>query len=261
MKYRFGHNVYGLAAIAYGVITLASHRINSLGNISHPGILIYLITAAEVIGGLLLQWQRTIKYGAIATGTVFFIFTLYLIPPIFKMPLAYFTWGNFFEEFSIVLGSVFIFAASIANDLEKQKKILRFAYVCYGICVISYSLYQLFYLPYTAGLVPKWIPPGQMFWAVITTVAFALAAVAIISGRSAQLASGLLTAMFIGFGLLVWSTRCIIHPHQLINWTSNATNLAVAASAWIVTDYLYSLKLSVLNQPQSKRQIAVKEEL
>jgi hypothetical protein len=43
-----------------------------------------------------------------------------------------------------------------------------------------------------------------MFWAITTTVALALAAIALLSGRSALLASRLLTAMMVGFGLLVW---------------------------------------------------------
>jgi hypothetical protein len=52
-----------------------------------------------------------------------------------------------------------------------------------------------------------------MFWAIATTIAFALAAIALLSGRSALLASLLLTAMLVGFGLL-------------------------AGTAWIVVDFL-----------------------
>ncbi|MCL5021201.1 MAG: hypothetical protein M1339_05995, partial [Bacteroidetes bacterium] len=146
--------------------------------------------------------------------------------------------GNFFEEYSIAIGSVFVFASTLQNKPETASKIYSAAYKCFGICVISYSLYQLFYLSYTAGLVPKWIPPGQMFWAVATTVAFALAAIALLSGRSALPASVLLTTMIIMFGLLIWVPACIIHPHVMGNWTENASNLAMAGSAWIVVDYL-----------------------
>src|SRR5208283_1370614 len=72
------------------------------------------------------------------------------------------------------------------------------------ICVVSFTLEQFFYLSGTAAFVPKWIPPGQMFWAITTTIALALAAIALLSGRSALLASRLLTVMLVGFGLLVW---------------------------------------------------------
>jgi len=77
-----------------------------------------------------------------------------------------------------------------------------------------------------------------MFWAVTTTIAFAFAAIAILFGRAALLASQLLTVMLIGFGLLVWLPIVISHPHKLFNWTESAETLAIAGAAWIVTDFL-----------------------
>jgi uncharacterized membrane protein YphA (DoxX/SURF4 family) len=249
MNLQLGRNIYGLAAIVYGVITLFWHQINSLGNISNPEILVFIIGVVEIIGGLTLQWQKTLRIGALTLIAVHFIFLFYLVPFIYEMPLDYSNWGNFFQEFSIVLGSLIVFVSNIQSDTEKRIKISRAAYTCYGICVFSYSLYQLFYLSYTAGLVPKWIPPGQMFWAVTTSVAFALAAVAILSGRSALLASRLLTSMFICFCLLVWLPASIINPYDLSNWYGNADTLAVAGSAWIVADLLSQQKIILLQLP------------
>lgn len=104
--------------------------------------------------------------------------------------------------------------------------------------MISFTLEQLFYLKGTASFVPKWIPPGQMFWAVATTIAFALAAIALLSGLSALLASRLLTAMILGFGLLVWLPAPFTAPHQITSWAGNAQNTAILGAAWIVMDYL-----------------------
>jgi len=79
-----------------------------------------------------------------------------------------------------------------------------------------------------------------MFWAVTTTIAFALATIALFSGWSALLASRLLTAMIVGFGLLIWLPAPFTKPFadSHINWAENAENLAIAAAAWIVADYL-----------------------
>jgi hypothetical protein len=238
MKLQLGRHFYGLGAIAFGVITLVWHQIDSLGNISHPGILVYTIAIIELIGGSAIQWQRTAKFGALILCVVFFIFSFYWIPQIIKVPLVFGYYGNFGEQFSIALGAVFVVTSTLRSHPEKAVRMERTAYICYGICVITYSLYQLFYLTYTANLVPKWIPPSQMFWAVATTVAFALAAFAILSGRSALLASKLLTIMLIGFGLLIWVPACVINPHEMSNWIENASNLAMTGSAWIVFDYL-----------------------
>jgi hypothetical protein len=244
MNQNLGRNIYGLGAIALGVITLFTHQFNVFGVSSQSEILAYIVGAVELTGGLAIQWQRTERLGALTLFAIYFIFTLFLIPPIIQAPLAYTYWGNFFEEFSIVLGGVFVFASTIRTDPERAKKITRAAYRCFGICVISYALYQLFYLSYTAALVPKWLPPGQMFWAAATTIAFALAAIAIISGRSALLASRLLVAMFICFCLLVWLPASLIDPGDLSNWVRNTITLAVAGSVWIISDYLTQLKTS-----------------
>jgi hypothetical protein len=120
---------------------------------------------------------------------------------------------------------------------ERDIRIARIGYLGFAVCVISFTLEQLFYLSGTATFVPKWIPPGQMFWAVVTTLAFALAVIALLSGWMALLASQLTTAMIVGFGLFVW-LPALADPHKLINWAGNVQNLAIAGSAWIVTDYL-----------------------
>jgi len=250
MKLQLGRHIYGLGAIAFGIVTLLRHQINSLGDISLPGILIYIVCIAELTGGLAILWRRTMKLGALILAVVFFIFSLYWISQIIKMPLVFYPYGNFGEQFSIALGGVFVFASAISGHPEEAAKIERAAYISYGICVISYSLYQLFYLSYTASLVPKWILPGQMFWAAATTAAFALAAIAILSGRSALLASRLLTIMLIGFGVLIWLPACVIHPHEMSNWVENAANTAMAGTAWIVTDFLYRSKISPRERQQ-----------
>lgn len=159
MKLRLGHHIFGLAAIAFSVITLSWHQIDQLGNISHPEFLVYIAGIIELIGGLAIQWHRTVRLGAIMLTAVFSIFSLYWIPQIIKTPLSFDNYGNFFEQFSILVGGVFVFASVIPGHPEKTAKMERAAYISYGICVITYSLYQLFYLSYTASLVPKWIPP------------------------------------------------------------------------------------------------------
>jgi uncharacterized membrane protein YphA (DoxX/SURF4 family) len=241
IKIHIGRHVYGAAAVAFGVITLVWHDFNGwqqirpLGNVSHREILVYLAVAIELFGGIAIQWPRTARAGAVALGAIYLIFALLWVPYIVATPQVYDRWGNFFEQFSIVSGALIVYASVSSSEAAR---LARIGYICFGICVISFTLEQLVYLSGTAAFVPKWISPGQMFWAITTTIALALAAIALLSGRSALLASRLLTVMLIGFGLLVWLPRPFADPHQLINWAGNAQNLAITGAAWIVADFL-----------------------
>jgi len=185
-----------------------------------------------------MQWTRTARAGALALAVLYLAFALLWVPYIVAEPLVYDRWGNFFEQFSLVSGALIVYGSVNRSDPEPSTKIAQVGYICFGICVISFTLEQLFYLSGTAAFVPKWIPPSQMFWAIATTIAFALAAIALLSGRSALLASRLLTAMIIGFQLLVWLPAPFADPHKLFNWAGNTQNLAITGAAWIVTDFL-----------------------
>jgi uncharacterized membrane protein YphA (DoxX/SURF4 family) len=243
MKVFLGRHVYGLAAILFGIITVVWRDLNTwqqiqvLGNVPHREILVYLAAAVEILGGLAIQWRRTARAGAVALGCLYLVFALMWVPRIAAEGMVYDRWGNFFEQFSLVSGALVAYGMLGLPGSEQDARIARIGYLFFGLCVISFMLEQLFYLSGTASFVPKWIPPGQMFWAVTTTIAFALAAIALFSGRLALLASQLTTAMIIGFGLFVW-LPALADPHKIINWAGNAQNLAIAGSAWIVMDYL-----------------------
>jgi uncharacterized membrane protein YphA (DoxX/SURF4 family) len=244
MRIYLGRHVYGLAAVAFGVNTLVSHgfndwqQIRALGNVPHREILVYIAAAIELFGGVAIQWPRTARAGALALAVIYLVFALLWAPLIAEKPQVYDLWANFFEQFSLVSGALIVYASFGRGDGKRPARAARLGYLFFGICVVSFALEQLFYLSGTADFVPKWIPPGQMFWAITTTIAFALAAIAILSGRSAFLASRLLTAMIIGFGLLVWLPALFVDPHKLMNWAGNAENLAIAGAAWIVADFL-----------------------
>jgi uncharacterized membrane protein YphA (DoxX/SURF4 family) len=249
MRVYLGRHVYGLAAVGFGVLALVWHdfniwqQIRPLGNFPHREILLYIVAVIEILGGVAIQWPRTARGGAVALGTIYFIFALLWVPLFIQKP-DYDRLGNFFEQFSLVSGALIVYASFDPSDSVRAAKMARLGYVFFGICVISFTLEQLFYLSGTAAFVPKWIPPGQMFWAITTTILFALAAIALLSGRSALLASRLLTAMIIGFGLLIWLPAPFADPHSFMNWGGNAENLAIAASAWIVADYLSQNRLA-----------------
>jgi hypothetical protein len=228
-----------------GLITLAWHDYNDGHH--QQRYIVYAAAAALIFGGASIQFGRRAKVGAVVLGAAYLVFVLLCVPGIVAAPQIYNSWGNFFEQFSLVTGAAIVYAR--LSSAWSRETLNRIGRILLGICAGSFALEQAFYLHATAGFVPKWLPPSQMFWAIATTVAFALAAVALLTNRMALLATRLLTAMLVMFGLLVWAPLVISDPHNHTNWSETAETFAIAGAAWILADLLgeYRLKPSSLN--------------
>jgi hypothetical protein len=230
---KLGRHVFGVAALTDGLIRLAWHD-NNDG--PHLRYIVYAAAAALIFGGAAIQFRQAVKVGAAVLAGAYLVLVLLCVPGIVAAPQIYNSWGNFFEQFSLLSGAAIIYAhlspAWSAETLSPTGRILL------GICAASFSLEQAFYLDVTAKLVPKWIPPTQMFWAVTTTVLFALAAVALLTNRLALLAGRLLTTMIMSFGLLVWVPFILSNPHNYTNWSEITETFEIAGAVWILADLL-----------------------
>ena len=234
-----GRHVFGVAALAFGVITLCWHQ---YGDWHLPLYVVYAAIAALLFGGAAMQFRRTAKLGAAALGAVYLVFTLHCVPPIVAAPRIYNNWGNFFEQFSLVTGAALVFGS--LSSAWSRETLNRIGGIFWGICTASFCLEQAVYLGATAPLVPKWLPPSQMFWAVATTVFFGLAAVALLANRMALLATRLLTMMLLIFGVMVWVPLLLSKPHSYTNWSETTETFAIAGTAWILADLLGGVRLN-----------------
>jgi hypothetical protein len=228
-----GRHVFGVAAVAFGIIMLAWHDYNGW---HQPRFLVYTVAAALIIGGAALQFRRTAKAGASVLVAIYLFFALQCVPGIIAAPRVYNSWGNFFEQFSLVAGAAIAYAR--LSSAWSSETVRRVGCILVGICAASFALEQKFYLSPTASLVPKWLSPSQMFWAVATTVFFALAAVALLTNRMALVASRLLTMMLVMFGLIVWMPMLLSDLHNHTDWSETAETFAIAGTAWILADLL-----------------------
>ncbi len=219
--------------MASGLITLAWHDYNDVHQLRY---IVYAAAAAQIFGGAVIQVPRIAKTGASVLGAAYFVFALLCLPQIVAAPQIYNSWGNFFEQFSLLTGAAIVYAR--LSSAWSPETLHRIGRILLGICVASFTLEQAIYLSATANLVPKWVPPSQMFWAVTTTVLFALAAVALLANRMALPAARLLTVMVVSFGLLVWVPLVLSDPHNHTNWSENAETFAIAGAAWILADLL-----------------------
>jgi uncharacterized membrane protein YphA (DoxX/SURF4 family) len=244
MRIAVGRHVYGAAAVALGVLALIWHdpshwqQLLSLGNVPYREALVYAAALIQIIGGIAIQWPRSARAGAVVLGAVYLIFAILLVPAIVAKPQELYRWLNCFYELSLVAGALIAYASVRRSDSERATRAARFGCALLAISNLSFAAEQVEFLSRSASLVPKWMPPGQMFWAIATAIAFALAGMAIIFGRSALLASRCLTAMLMAFVLLVWLPACLAEPHKFGNWSEGTETLAIAGAAWILADFL-----------------------
>ncbi|HXN98660.1 MAG TPA: hypothetical protein VN881_06265 [Candidatus Acidoferrales bacterium] len=238
MKYSLGRYVFGLATIATGICALASHNYDQLAAVPHHAFFSYIVATIEILAGLAVLWTRTARAGAVTLGAIYSIFCLLAIPLIIQEPRVYNNYGNFFEQFSFVAGALILYACSGPIAAPRNTRLAQIGRYSFGLCLVSFALEQIFYPNGTITLVPKWLPPGQYFWFVATTVAFALAAIALLTGFKALLASRLTAAMLLSFELLVWLPVLLRDSRSFGFWGEAIETFAIAGIALLVADYL-----------------------
>jgi hypothetical protein len=236
----YGRIVFGAAAVMFGIILLMWHDAGAwedLPIVKLPSIVGDVLALALIAGGAGIQFPRTARAASIVLGAVTVVFSLACIPAIVRYPTTYFTYGSFFEFFSLVCGAFALYIVT-GTSAAQSAMLGRAARIALGICTVSFTLAQIIYPNITAALVPTWMPPNQMIWVVLTTIAFALAAIAMLIDRQARLAANLLGLMLVLFGLLVWVPMLIAHPDKHFNWSEFALNYLIAGAAWLVADVL-----------------------
>ncbi|HYA24624.1 MAG TPA: hypothetical protein VEF05_10715 [Terriglobales bacterium] len=238
----YGRIVFGAPAVLFGVIALLWHDPDTWQNLEQIwrlpfGTLIGgCLMTAQIAGGIGMQYPRTARLASVVLCVVYLCFSLACIPGIIAASNIYERYGcSFFLFFSLLCGAIALYAATEANA-ARAVGFGRLARLGLGVCAISFTLGQILLLRDTASLVPKWIPPNQMFWAILTTIAFALAALAILLNRQARLAMRLMTLMLALFGVLVWIPHLIAHPEAHFNWSECALTFLITGASWMVAD-------------------------
>jgi len=226
-----GRIVFGLSAVLYAVVTLMWHGSDMWEHLRWmpapaSTIAAWCLAIAQIVGGIGILLPRTTRTASVVLGGVYLIFSLQNVPGMFAAPTNPVLYINFFEQFSIVCGAIVLFAQT---DVPLARLAL-------GLCAFSFAWAQVVYFQFTAGLVPKWIPPNQAFWTILTTIAFALAGIAMLVNVRARLATRLMALMIALFGVLVWVPHIAAQPAALANWSEFGLNFLIAGAAWLVAD-------------------------
>lgn len=240
----FGRTVYGLAGMALGMLGLIFRDFaavwqpieNLIGGLDRQPIA--LIYAAGFLGaGIATLLPKTARFGVLALTVLHLFSMLGWIPRVAGNWRIYGTWNGFFELFSLVIAGVIAYALLAPANAAWRARTLQAGHNLYAICLLSFGAGHFTALKETAGFVPQWLIPGQMFWAAATGVFYWLAAASIALDIKAALAARLVTVMMFGFALLAWGPIVWGRPEHF-TWAGTAITVTLASAAWIVADSL-----------------------
>jgi len=245
----FGWRVYGLGLMAAATVNLV------LGDFD-PGqpvpkafparhVLAYTVAVFLLLAGAAIQWRKTTTWAAAALTVYYTLFVVILMNGrlLLKHYTAYGIYsGAIGEQLAIALGALLIFVSSAPMDPALAKRLTRVAQAIFGVCAILWGGAHFVYMNLTAPIIPKWLPPSQLFWGYTTGICFIAAGLAILTGIKARLAAILLTAMIGTFTLLVHIPMLLANHTSAFNWTELTANLTLFGAAWVVADSLSAPK-------------------
>jgi hypothetical protein len=267
---RIGIYVYGIASIAAGILDLvwgefepAHQPIQAWGD-HIPGVTIFAYIAAVwlIAGGAAILSRQGERAGAAALAILYGIFILFPLPRFYTAPhYVGYSAALYIGVLTSVCQQIILFVAAMivwqvaARGALSERAALLARWI-FGLCSVDFGLAHVTGIPVVATSVPKWMPLGGPFWAVLTGFAFVLAGLAIVSGVLDVLAARLLGLMLLVFSLLLLTPRIFATPHKHVAWGSNAYNLTAVGAAWIVAEWLAMRKQPVPNQQNAKPALA-----
>lgn len=239
MKTTLPRILFGASAVLFAVLALMWYDADTWQSLSRlwkvPGGTIAgtCLMVVQIAGGAGLPFARTLRPASVLLGIVFVVSSIVCIAGIAAAPAVPVAYGGFFEQFSLVCGAIAAYALAERNA-ARAPALGNIARVGLGLCAVSFAAMQIVYLKFTASLVPVWLPPNPTFWTILTTIAFGLAAIAMLVNLQARLAMRLMALMIVLFGLLVWVPAVAAHPASHGNWSEFALNFLIAGAAWLV---------------------------
>jgi uncharacterized membrane protein YphA (DoxX/SURF4 family) len=237
-----GWRIYGLGMMGLGILAL------TIGNFD-PGqpvpktfpdrtVLAYVVAVFMTVAGAAIEWRRTAAWGALALAAYYTLIVVLLMDgrALLKHPAEFGSYSNTAEQLALATAALLVYAANAKIDPVLAARLTRVGQIAFGVCAVLFGGAHFAYMSLTAPLVPKWLPPSQLFWGYATGVAQMAAGVAIITGVQARLAAILLTVMYVGFTLLVHLPLLLASPHDPYIRSENILNIALIGVAWVMAD-------------------------
>jgi uncharacterized membrane protein YphA (DoxX/SURF4 family) len=261
---RVGVYFFSLSTLAAGVMDFvwgdfeAAHQpIQAFGD-HIPGrrIFAYIIAVWMIAGGAAMLSRKTARVGAAAVAVVYLIFAIFWLPRLYTAPhvlgfridVLVGVVAAIFQELILVVGGIIAYTSADTHALPPQKShmVARWTFGLGSVLLGWAHLTHLTRVQVVAPMVPKWMPLGGEFWAIVTGICFVLAGIAILSGVQDVVATRFLALMLFIFSVSVLAPNAFAFPRSHVAWGSNAYNLAAVGAAWMLAEAVAS--------PHSKRE-------
>jgi uncharacterized membrane protein len=245
----FGWRVYGLGIIALAVICLIWGDFHGGQPVpkTFPArtTLAYVVAIFMFVSGVALEWRKTTLWAAAALTAYYAVIVVLVmnVRLILRNLDIYGAYDSMAEEAAIAAGA-FIIWASLANlDAAKSARFIRIAQIVFGICAIFFGGAHFVYMDLTAPLIPKWLPPNQLFWGYATGVFHIAGGLAIVMNIRARLAASLLAVMYAIFTVVALPPGLFARS-TFFGWTEIATSVILVGVAWVVADSLAAKRIA-----------------
>jgi uncharacterized membrane protein len=242
MSKAFGWRVYGLGMAAMGVLALVLGDLLSSQEVpdGFPGrkALAYAVAVFVTVAGAAVLWRRTTTWAAAALAAYFGLVVVVLMDGRLLLTgyASYGIYEELAEPLAMAAAGLIVYAASADIEAALAARLIRIGQIVFGICAVIFGGAHFAYMNLTAPLVPKWLPPSQVFWGCATGVGQIAAGIAILTTVQARLAAILLTAMYASFIPLVFVPVLLADPSNDFRWDEAVATLALTGVAWVMVD-------------------------
>ena len=246
-----GTIMYALSAVLLGIIGLIWHDfaavwqpIDNLGIAFNRPVVASLYAFAFLAAGVATLVPSAARFGLPVLASLHLLAALGWIPRV----IGHGAWNGFFEMLSLVIAGVVAYARLRSLSYTQAARLIAIGRIVFAVCLLSFGISHFTSRAETAGMVPAWLPPGQIFWAWVTGACYLLASLALLIQRHAALAARLVVVMMLGFNFLVWLPMLIDKPIHFM-WAGNAITFAMAAGAWVIADSIVDAQRASSRKP------------
>lgn len=230
---------FAASMMVYGVHALVTRGLAGVWGpvpkfIPAQAVLPWLVGAVMLACGAGLLWRRTMPLAArVLLAWLLLWLVLARLAEAAMAPGVAGYWSGVGETLVVAAAAGMLVAD--CDDIGDRGRLV--ARVLVGLALIPFGLAHFVYLKETASLVPAWLPSPRA-WAMVTGGAYLAAAVALLTGVCARVASVLAAVQIGGFTALVWLPILASGKADAPAWSESVISLALTAAACVIAQGL-----------------------